>query len=283
MTRFTGTLAAAVALGLGLGAQAAHAGPLSFEDAGMVAGGGWQLNSIVAFLPSTQRVAGQQVLQLAPSDRAMVQQFSQEIRFGVSDRLTVRTTVPYGALQSGLGASLSGLGDWEVFAKGLLWGGEDAPFEAAVGLQALWATSGPAAFSMAGGTVLSPSLMLAVPTSLGNVSASIAYFRAFERATDDGRVQPSDTTVLGLSWDRDVAERWNVAVELVGTEGSASRLEGVATPDSAYRQVVAGPSVAYAFAPGQALQVGVQVPLLREGAIAASQPLTALVQYSLDL
>lgn len=281
MKRLTGALAAAAALGLG--AQAAQAGPISFEDHGMVAGGGWQFNSIVGLLPTTQRVEGRRVVALDAADQAMIQQFAQEVRYGVTDRLLVRTTIPYGAMRNGLGEVQAGLGDWEAFAKALLWGGEDAPVQAAVGLQAIWATRGPGAFSMTGGTVLSPSLMLGAPTALGNLSATVAYFRAFEQATDEGRFQPSDSVVVGASWDRDVAEGLNVAIEVVGTQGAGSLLDGVATPNTAFRQVMAGPSVAYAYAPGQAVQVGVQLPLWREGALSASQPVTGLVQFSLDL
>jgi hypothetical protein len=261
------------------GVSPAAAAPLSFEDAGLVPAGGWELNTVWTVLPTTQRVDGQRVLALAGPDRAVLNQVTQEIRYGLSDWLTVRTTVPMGLMRDGLGGTTAGLGDWEAFAKAAVWGDGSAPVNAAIGLQVLGPTSGPSAFSMAGGPVISPSLMLGVPTGFGTMTALMGYYHALEQRVDGRRFRPSDSVVVGLGWDRDVAEGWNLALEVLGTQGLASVEDGVPDPGARYRQVTAGPSVTWALAPHQALQVGVQLPILREGNMAGSQPVAGTAQF----
>lgn len=273
MMRLAGCLA-----GLWSTASAAAA-PLAFEDAGLVPHGGWELNTVWTVLPTTQRVDGQQVLALAGPERAVLNQVTQEIRYGLSDWLTVRTTVPMGHMRDGGGGTTAGLGDWEAFAKAAVWGDGAAPLNAAIGLQVLGPTSGPSAFSMAGGPVVSPSLMLGVPTAWGNLTGLMSYFHALEQQVDGRRIRPADSMVVGLGWDRDVAEGWNLAIEVLGTQGLASVADGVPDPGAAYRQLTAGPSVTWALSDHQALQVGVLLPLVREGTMAGSQPVAGTAQF----
>ena len=100
-------------------ASPAQASTIAFEDQTVLIREGWQLNTIFQAIPNSRRLEGG---------------LSQEIRYGLTDRLMLRTTVPLGFIQE-RNRTVVGLGDWEFFLKGLLLGDEESTFQAAFGLQ----------------------------------------------------------------------------------------------------------------------------------------------------
>lgn len=255
------------------------AGTVAFEDHAVLETGQWQLNSIFSVYPNTQKVEGTQISALEPTEASLLGQLYQEFRYGLTDRLMIRTTLPLSLLQDGTGSS-GGLGDWEVFLKAGLLTEEAAPFSLAAGLQVLMPTSLPRLFSLNGTTNIVPSLMLNAPLGPGEVTANAGYARALEYESEGHRVHPSDSVVYALGWSADVTSRFNVALELLGSETLASQTDGVEDAGSTSRQISLGPGATWAIDDAQALLLSLQMPVWRQGTFGASQPVSGLVQYS---
>jgi len=261
----------------------AFAGTVAFEDHGLVESGHWQLNSIFCVLPNLQRIEGVSVSALAPEEASYVGQFSQEFRYGLSDRLMIRTTVPVSVLQDGTGTMSGGLGDWEVFVKTALFSDEASPFSASAGLQVIMPTGLPETFSLNGSVNLVPSLMLGAEAGPGELVATLGYGRALGVEREGHFIHPSDSLFYALGYSVELGERCCASLECLGSETLLSQVDDLFDPQSASRQLTLGPALTWALDPSTALLVGVQAAVWRQGMVAQSQPLYGFAQYSRTL
>lgn len=258
----------------------AWAGSVAIEDHALLAPGAWQMNSIFSLYPNTQSVDGVSVSALGPEESSWLGQFAQEFRYGLTDRLMIRSTVPMSLLRAGTGDVSAGVGDLEVFLKaGLL---TDTPVCASVGLQLMVPTGRPEAFSVNGSVNLVPSLMLNAAVGPGDLTASLGYAHALGYRAEGKFVQPSDALCLALGYGLDLGSGWCVACEVLETETLASQVDGLPDATSTGRQLSAGPAVTWSLDASRALSVALQAAVWREGRLPTSQPLFGLVQYSWD-
>lgn len=224
-------------------AAPATASTIAFEDEAVLPAGGWQLNTILQALPSTHRIEGG---------------VSQEIRYGLTNRLMARTTVPLGFFREG-NRSTFGIGDWEFFLKTLLMGNAESPFQAALGLQWILPSAHPSELGE-NRHHLTPSLMLRQDLPGGTINALIGY---------ENPLAQEHTTTYGLGWHFDFRKHLNVV------------FEGLLTDEGSSQILTLGPGFTWSFAEGMALMASLQAPALTRGGNRAA-PLFGLLQFSRD-
>ena len=260
---------------LGIAAPDARAGSVAFEDDGMVPAGHWQLNTIVGVYPLDQKVTGSVVANLDPAQAAVLTQISEEFRYGISDRLMIRTTLPLDAQIVGTGALAEGLGDSELFLKGALLD-PAGPLGLTVGLQGIFPTAVPALFSLNGSPNLQATVVLRTNLPVGEIVGTAGYFHAFDQRLDGQAFHPPDSVPYALGWNVDVDPSLNLAIEGVGSEGFSASEDGVPVSGTAYRQVTVGPGCTWSFSPTLDLQASLQFAVLRQGTSPASSPVSGL-------
>lgn len=257
----------------------ARASCVAFEDESFLSAGQWQLNSILSCFPNTLTVTAQGVSALPAQDASLLLQFGQEIRYGVSDRLMVRTTVPLSWLRENAGA-VSGLGDWEAFAKYWVLGDAQADLNVALGLQVLAPTSLPSNFGINGSWNVLPSLALGWKGAAGELHASLGYMRALDQRQDGKVIHPSDSAIACLGLCRDLADGLNATLDAVGSLSPGSLTDGVPDADSSSAQITLGPGLSWTLNDHVAFLASLQAPVLRQGLFAVSQPWSGLVMFS---
>lgn len=237
-------------------AAPAGASTIAFEDEAVLPAGGWQFNTILGCFPSTEHIEGSRVLPLIPG--SLLLQLNQEIRYGLSERWMIRTTLPLSFLREGTQTAF-GLGDAEFFLKALLIGEAESPFQAAFGFQTILHTAYPRVFGINGTTNLIPSLMLKQDLFGGALNALLGYQKA---------LRLSDSAFAGLGWNTDLREDLNLV------------LEGLYSQDFSTRLLTLGPGLTWSFAPKSALALSLQLPAYRQGDFPATGPFAGLLQWS---
>lgn len=263
-------------------ASPAHASVIAFEDDAVLGVNQWQLNAVLTVAPLSQRVDGFAVSALAAPEAAIAGQFCQEICYGLTDRVRLRTTLPVSGLRDAAGGMQVGMADAELFLKTSLASAE-SPLNASLGMQAFFPTGAPSGFALNGSMNLIPCLMLRATTDLGSFLATGGYQVGLDRYEAGQRLHPADVLLYALGWHADLSPDVNLALELLGSEGRSSLRDGVPEPGTEARQVSLAPGVTWKLGSRLELLGSVQVPLLRQGSMAASPPVTGLIQVTLNL
>ncbi|HBN09143.1 MAG TPA: hypothetical protein DD435_11025 [Cyanobacteria bacterium UBA8530] len=260
----------------------AEASTVAFEDQGVLEKSRWQLNSIFFLFPNTQKVEEGRIAPLEARDAGFLGQFAQEFRYGLTERVMLRTTLPLSFLREEKNSS-GGLGDSEAYCKVLFWGEEDSTFQAAFGTQFMAPTAFPGRFGINGGFNFTPSLMLKLDAGPGIFNALLGYSRALEREEEGKRIHPSDCRFVGCAWNSDLGEKFNLALEALWSDSLGSSTDGMLDQGSKSQSLTVGPGLSWAIAPDQDLMASLQVPLIRSGDLPLSQPFSLLLQFSRNL
>lgn len=263
------------------GTLPAAAGTVYFEDEGVLDPGTWQTNSIFTLYPGTQELTAQGTVQtLAAEQQYGLVQFSQELRYGVTDRLMLRTTLPLSYVRVGDGSQLTGLGDWDFFAKYWLVGDGEFPLNVALGLQVLAPSALPSVFAVNGAWNLLPSVAMGLALPFGELHATTSYMRPTDLAVDGKVLHPGDNVSLALNYSFDLLDNLNFALEAVGSRDFDTLTDGVADGNPMSTTITAGPGLAWSLGEATTLFAAVQATVYRENVTGPTEPLNLLLQFS---
>lgn len=280
MRGFRETIVVTAAL---LAPQAAWGATIAFEDHGVLPANTWQLNSMIGFFPNTQSVTASTVSTLGTAEQSWLSQFSQSFRYGLTDKIMLRTTLPLSLLRDGQGGTVNGLADTELFGKALVIGEDDSPFNLSLALQVLFPTALPNVFSVNGSYNLIPSAMIMQNIGPGSLCASLGYAYPTDQQQDGHVVHPSDQIQYGLGYTWDIDSTFNLALDGYGSQILASRSDGAADQTTIGHWLYLCPGVTWNLNESQSFSLSLQAPVLRLGNLASSQPVMAFLIFNQNL